>query len=95
MCTRLWRLSALALTIALARSPRAAAADVASVTGIVVDTASGERLARVRVRLDDDERETTTNDLGEFAFDNVAAGNHTLMVETVGYRRHRETCGVR
>ncbi|HJZ77776.1 MAG TPA: carboxypeptidase regulatory-like domain-containing protein [Vicinamibacterales bacterium] len=61
---------------------------------MVLDATSGERLARVRVRLDDPKRETTTNEVGEFAFDDVAPGDHTLTAETVGYRLHRESITV-
>jgi hypothetical protein len=34
----------------------------------VVDASGGERLARVRIRVDDVNHETVTNDVGEFSF---------------------------
>src|SRR5437870_1756526 len=53
--------------------------------GIVVDASTAERLARVRLRLDN-----ATNDVGEFTFDDLEPGEHTLVAETVGYRLHTE-----
>jgi carboxypeptidase-like protein len=58
--------------------------------GIVVDASTAERLARVRLRLDNAGRDTVTNDVGEFAFDDLEPGEHTLVSETVGYRLHTE-----
>jgi hypothetical protein len=58
--------------------------------GVVVDASGGERLARVRIRLDGASHETVTNNVGEFVFDDLEPGEHTLVVETVGYRLHTE-----
>src|SRR5437016_1759095 len=58
--------------------------------GIVVDASTAERLARVRLRLDNAGRDTVTNAVGEFAFDDLEPGEHTLVAETVGYRLHTE-----
>ena len=69
----------------------ASAPEGTRITGVVVDANGGERLARVRVRVDGATGETVTNDAGEFVFDNVSPGDHTLLVETVGYRLLRTT----
>ena len=58
--------------------------------GIVVDASTAERLARVRLRLDNAGRDTVTNDVGEFTFDDLEPGEHTLVAETVGYRVRTE-----
>ncbi|MEI6666579.1 MAG: TonB-dependent receptor [Acidobacteriota bacterium] len=65
--------------------------DGTRITGVVVDANGGERLARVRIRIEGAAGETVTNDAGAFVFDNLAPGPHTLLVETVGYRLHRAT----
>ena len=70
---------------------RVSAQEGSRITGVVVDANGGERLARVRIRLDAAASETVTNDAGEFVFDHVSADEHTLLVETVGYRLHRTT----
>lgn len=88
MPSGLFLISVLAL---LAAPHQASVADAARLSGVVVDANGGELLARVRIRLDDAGRETETNDVGEFAFDGVPAGEHVLLAETVGYRRHRST----
>jgi len=81
----------LPMTLVLALTSRVFALDGPQLAGTVVDASSGERLARVRVRLDGTSRETMTNDIGEFAFDDVTPGEYTLIVETVGYRLDRKT----
>jgi len=78
------------LALILPKAVFAFDAQSSRITGIVMDASGGERLARVRVLLDAAARETVTNDVGEFAFEDVAQGDHTLIVETVGYRLHRE-----
>src|SRR5262252_3165716 len=80
----------LLLALILAMAPSAFALDGPQLAGTVSDASSGERLARVRIRLDGTSRETVTNDMGEFTFDDVAPGEHTLIAETVGYRLDRE-----
>ena len=63
------------------------ALDAPQLTGIVVDASGGRALARVRVRIDGTAQTTMTDDLGEFSFDDLTPGDHTLLAETVGYRR--------
>src|SRR5215471_8455513 len=82
--------SLLLLGLLLGSTPRASALDGPQLTGIVIDASGGERLARVRIRIDGTARTAITNDLGEFSFDDLTAGEHTLVAETVGYRLHRE-----
>lgn len=70
-----WSFSVLqqvALMLALASS--AFAIDRPQLAGTVVDASSGERLARVRVRIEGTSRETVTGDIGEFTFDDLAPG---------------------
>ncbi|HUC75584.1 MAG TPA: TonB-dependent receptor [Vicinamibacterales bacterium] len=80
----------LPLALIFALAPSAIALDGSQLAGTVSDASSGERLARVRIRIDGTSRETVTNDRGEFTFDDVAPGEHTLIAETVGYRLDRE-----
>ncbi|HMF99432.1 MAG TPA: TonB-dependent receptor [Vicinamibacterales bacterium] len=75
--------------VLLASAPAPALA-APSVRGIVIDASGGERLARVRIRIEGTGQATVTNEVGEFTFDDLAAGEHTLIAETVGYRLHRE-----
>ncbi|HWW86319.1 MAG TPA: TonB-dependent receptor, partial [Vicinamibacterales bacterium] len=58
--------------------------------GVVVDATSGEPLARVRVRVDGAAKETVTNEMGQFEFDDLEPGEHTIAAETVGYRLRTE-----
>src|SRR5499427_4875356 len=75
--------------VLLASAPAPALA-APSVRGIVIDASGGERLARVRIRIEGTGQATVTNEVGEFTFDDLAAGEHTLIAETVGYRLDRE-----
>ena len=56
------------------------------VRGIVVDARGGEVLARVRVQLTGTSHQAATDSEGRFSFSDVASGDYTLHVETVGYR---------
>jgi hypothetical protein len=56
-----------------------------------VDASGGERLARVRIRIDGADHETISNEIGEFTFDDLPPGEHTLIAETVGYRLYRQS----
>jgi hypothetical protein len=90
MKDRWLRSAVLQLALILATASSTFAVDGPQLAGTVRDASSGERLARVRIRIDGMSGETVTNEMGEFAFDDVTPGEHTLFAETVGYRLYRE-----
>src|SRR5436190_6859748 len=57
----------------------------ASLRGRVVDARSGEPLAKVRVIVSGTEQETTTDEDGKFALDNLKAGKIDLYITTVTF----------
>src|SRR5262249_35853786 len=67
-----------------------ATASAATLRGVVVDGAGGERLSRVRLRIDGSDRTVETNEAGEFAFEDLAEGEHVISGEAVGYRLERQ-----
>ncbi|MFH1571012.1 MAG: TonB-dependent receptor [Gemmatimonadota bacterium] len=73
-------LAALALGV-----PRAARAS-ASLSGVVVEAGSGERLAGALVELQPTGRAAVTDDRGAFRFPQTGAGQYRLSVRLVGYR---------
>jgi TonB family protein len=78
----------LLLPVALLRASQAARQPL---EGIVYDT-TGAVLPGVKVVLDADAAkvETTTDPAGQFRFDGVEPGNHTLQVESPGFRALRQ-----
>ncbi len=58
--------------------------------GRVVDARTGEPIAKVRVVANDDQS-TTTNEKGEFTFENLAAGQVALYITTVNYGLVKKT----
>jgi hypothetical protein len=85
---RMFRRLTVIVMLMLATLPRLASAD--TLTGIVLDANGGERLARVQVRIERLNRQTTTNADGRFAFQDLPSGDYVMIVETVGYRLRRQ-----
>ncbi|MBV6639785.1 MAG: carboxypeptidase-like regulatory domain-containing protein, partial [Cyclobacteriaceae bacterium] len=56
-------------------------------TGTIKDAISGEPLAGANVILDDSVAFAVTNPSGEYFFETVAPGRHTLTVSFIGYKR--------
>lgn len=65
-------------------------ADLATVTGVITDSTTGEPVMGATVRLLEHERRADTHADGRFHFAGVPAGRVTLMVQRVGYRPHRQ-----
>lgn len=63
------------------------AENVGTLRGAVKDSASGNPLPYVSVRIEGTRQGATTDQDGEFAIPNVAAGRHTVQVSLVGYHR--------
>jgi iron complex outermembrane receptor protein len=64
-----------------------AVADSGSVRGHVVEVGTGSPLAGTHVRLVELGRDELTHEDGEFHFDGLTAGQYTLVIERLGYRR--------
>ena len=80
--------------LALVAAPAAARAQAATVTGTVVEAASGRPLASVTVTLRSTADSTraaggTTDAAGRFRIANVAPGRYTLQAALLGYTPHR------
>src|SRR5690625_2771576 len=65
--------------------PRAAFAQDGSVKGTVVDQKSGETLPGVNVGIEGTRNGGSTDGDGVFLIQEVASGNHTLVISAVGY----------
>jgi len=59
------------------------ATQAATLHGRVVDARTGEPVANVRIIVSGTDLTTTTNDNGEFTFDNLPAGQVELYITTV------------
>jgi hypothetical protein len=66
----------------------------ANLRGRVVDARTGEPIAKVRVIVSGTELSTTTDDNGEFAFDNLPAGPVDLYITTVTFGLVKKTITV-
>ena len=62
-----------------------------NVRGRVVDARTGEPIAKVRVIVSGSDLSTTTNENGEFAFDNLPAGQIELYITTVTFGLVKKT----
>jgi iron complex outermembrane receptor protein len=69
--------------------------DAGTITGVVVDTVSGQPLVGARVRLLEQHRSWQTHQDGSFTFGALPAGVHTLAVEVIGYRPFSRTLRLR
>ncbi|NND34951.1 MAG: TonB-dependent receptor [Saprospiraceae bacterium] len=58
-----------------------------TITGTVVDKASGEELLFTNVQLEGTSLGTSTNELGEFTIHQVPAGDYTLVTTYIGYNQ--------
>lgn len=85
---RAFRLAALAGGSLL--SLAAGAANAGDLRGAVVDANTGQRLAGASVRLSENGRVGASDSGGAFSFQNVPAGDYTLIVDFVGYRPVRQ-----
>lgn len=63
----------------------AAGQQTGTVQGVIVDASSSQPLAGVQVVIEGTDRTTITNDQGRYMITGVPAGEHTLVVETLGY----------
>ena len=72
-------------------SLQAATPPAASLRGRVVDARTGEPVAKVRVIVSGTELSTTTDDNGEFVFDNLPAGQVDLYITTVTFGLVKKT----
>jgi hypothetical protein len=63
----------------------------ASLQGRVVDARTGEPVAKVRIVVNGTDLSTTTNDNGEFTFDNLPAGQIDLYITTVTFGLVKKT----
>ena len=66
----------------------------ANLRGRVVDARTGEPIAKVRVIVSGTDLSTTTNDNGEFTFDNLPAGQVDLYITTVTFGLVKKTITV-
>lgn len=71
-----------------------AAAQTGSLTGSVIDRATGETLIGATVFITDLERGAPTNINGEYAIDNLPVGSYTVRVSFIGYRTMTETVAI-
>ena len=60
-----------------------------SISGTVRDQQQNDTLGGATVELDNTGRTTITNENGLFSFDNVPAGNYTVVIRFVGYAQKR------
>ena len=67
------------------------ATQAASLQGRVVDASTGEPIAKVRIIVSGTDLSTTTNDNGEFTFDNLPAGQVELYITTVTFGLVKKT----
>jgi iron complex outermembrane receptor protein len=86
--------SACVLAILAVSSQAYAQQPLANVSGIVLDSTSGEPVTTARARLVEIHREVTIHDDGRFAFTAVPAGIYTLIVQRLGYRPVRRQLNV-
>lgn len=77
------------LTAIPALSLRAQAPATGRITGIVLDSASGQPLSSVQVSIAGTRLGSATNESGRFTIAVVAVGTHTLETRRVGYRGGR------
>ena len=75
----------LAAIVALPPALSAQAAPEGAVTGIVVDSATGEPLANVQLVAAPLNRYTTTNESGEFTFRGLTLGDHHITALFIGF----------
>ena len=67
------------------------ATQAATLHGRVVDARTGEPIAKVRIIVSGTDLSTTTNDNGEFTFDNLSAGQVELYITTVTFGLVKKT----
>src|SRR6185369_6664327 len=72
-------------TVAVAQKP------AANLHGRVVDARTAEPIAKVRVIVSGTDLTTTTDDNGEFTFDNVPAGQIDLYITTITFGLVKKT----
>jgi TonB-dependent SusC/RagA subfamily outer membrane receptor len=83
-----------ALLISKASQDARTAEDGGTITGRVVDSASGKGIAGVVVTVVGTKLSATTNTDGSFTLHNVPAGEHDVMVRLLGYRPSTRTVRV-
>lgn len=66
----------------------------ASVSGTVVDASTGDALSGIQVQVEESEETAESNQEGEFSFENLEPGSHTLTVEEDGYEEWSQTIQV-
>lgn len=71
-----------------------ATAQTGSLTGSVIDRATGETLVGATIFITDLERGAPTNINGEYAIDNLPVGSYTVRVSFIGYRTLTETIAI-
>jgi TonB-linked SusC/RagA family outer membrane protein len=76
---------------AISPSARAQAPALGRITGVVLDSASGQPLSSVQVSVAGTRIGAATNESGRFTINGVSAGTHTLETRRVGYRSARLT----
>lgn len=82
-------LAVLLLTAIPALSLRAQAPATGRITGVVLDSASGQPLSSVQVSIAGTRLGSATNESGRFTIAAVAVGTHALETRRVGYRGGR------
>jgi TonB-dependent starch-binding outer membrane protein SusC len=92
--TGLSGLFAVALAVLLTNSP-AAAQESGAIRGTVTDPGTGQPIAGAQVSLRGTTRGTPTDQRGMFLITNVAAGQYTLRVESIGFRTAEQAVTVR
>jgi TonB-linked SusC/RagA family outer membrane protein len=74
-----------ALVLALQAPQAAAAQQTGTITGQVVDVATGQPMSGVEVFIPDTQLGTLTRENGRFLLQNVPAGNHRVSTSFIGY----------
>lgn len=67
-------------------SKPANSANAASISGVITDKASNEKLAGVLIQLTDTDMKVYTNSKGEFSISGVAPGTYEVKVNCISYR---------
>jgi len=62
------------------------AVSVSSISGSVIDVATGESLVGVAVKLMDSDKQTFTDLEGNFSFNNLPVGAHAIAINYVSYQ---------
>lgn len=65
-----------------------------SVSGVVIDKSTNEKLAGVMIRMTDDDQKIYSNSKGEFTLDGIAPGTYKVKINCISYKDKEVTMKV-